>query len=217
MARIRSRGSWPLQKAVCEHPCAVSRTTIIVLLAAGATVVGFALASNIERLRSAQTDTAASVAAGPQSARLRWKETYGVPGESVVFTVDRLNVTSTGWTARVGIANRSSVAWELAPNATPDGTFGLRLFETGDKSELERRNRSGTLPAVRAATSYAPKLPRILEPKASWTGRISAPGALVAGSWVRVVFGTLIAVGKPPKGLEELFVWITDHTYRLRA
>jgi hypothetical protein len=34
---------------------------------------------------------------------------------------------------------------------------------------------------------------------------------------VRVVFGTLIAVGKPPKGLEELFVWITDHTYRLRA
>jgi hypothetical protein len=126
-------------------------------------------------------------------------------------------VTSTGWNALVGIANRSSVAWELAPNATPDGTFGLRLFETGDKSELERRNRSGTLPAVRAATSYAPKLPRILGPKASWTGRISAPGALVAGSWVRFVFGTLIAVGKPPKGLAEQFVWITDRTYRLRA
>ena len=134
---------------------------------------------------------------------LHWRETYGVPGESVVFTVDRLTVTRTGWNARVGIANHSSVAWELAPNATPDGTFGLRLFETGDKSELERRNRSGTLPAVRAATSYAPKLPGILEPKASWTGRISAPGALVAGSWVRLVFGTLIAVGKPPKGLED--------------
>jgi hypothetical protein len=46
---------------------------------------------------------------------------------------------------------------------------------------------------------------------------MSAPGALVADSWVRVVFGTLIAVGKPPEGLEEVFVWITDNSYRLRA
>ena len=36
------------------------------------------------------------------------------------------------------------------------------------------------------------------EPKASWEGEMSARGALVADSWVRVVFGTLIAVGKPP-------------------
>ena len=33
---------------------------------------------------------------------------------------------------------------------------------------------------------------------------------LVVGSWVRVAFGTMIAVGKPPEGLEETFVWITD-------
>jgi len=202
---------------VCEHPGAVSRTTIIVILAAGATVLGFVLASNIERLRSAQPNTAASGPAGPQSVELGWKETYGVPGESLIFTVDDLHVTRRGWNARVGVTNRSSVAWELAPNATPDGTFGLRLFESGDKSELERRNRGGTLPAVRAATTYVPKLPRILDPKTSWTGRISAPGALVAGSWARVVFGTLIAVGKPPRGLEDMVVWITDHAYRLRA
>lgn len=194
----------------------MTRTTIIVLLAAGATVVGLTLASNIEGLRSSHATPEASVAAGPQSAHLSWKETYGSPGERIVFTVDDLNVTAAGWNARVGIANRSSVAWELAPNATPDGTFGLRLFESGDRSELERRNASGTLPAVRAATAHAPMLPKILEPKASWRGRISAPGALVAGSWARVVFGTLIAVGKPPKGLETLFVWITDHAYRLR-
>ena len=45
---------------------------------------------------------------------------------------------------------------------------------------------------------------------------MSANGALVADSWVRVVFGTLIAAGKPPEGLEEVVVWITDHAYRLR-
>jgi hypothetical protein len=33
---------------------------------------------------------------------------------------------------------------------------------------------------------------------------------------VRVVFGTLIAVGKPPDELDEVLVWITDNTYRLR-
>jgi hypothetical protein len=194
----------------------VSRTTIIVLLVLGATVAGFLLASNAERLRGKETDTRPSVAAGLQTARLGWRETYGAPGEQVVFTVDSVTVTGGGWSARVGVDNRSTVAWELAPGATSDGTFGLRLFETGDKNELDERNQSGTLPAVRAATRYDPELPNILEPKASWDGRISAPGALVAGSWVRVVFGTMIAVGKPPEGMEEVFVWITDNAYRLR-
>jgi hypothetical protein len=70
---------------------------------------------------------------------------------------------------------------------------------------------------VRAANRFAPELPKILEPKAAWEGTISAPGALVAGSWARVVFGTLIAVGKPPEGLEEVFVWITDNAYELKT
>ena len=74
---------------------------------------------------------------------------------------------------------------------------------------------SGTLPAVRAATGYAPDLPPILEPGASWEGEISARGALVAGSWARVVFGTLVAVGKPPEELDEMVVWITDNAYQL--
>jgi hypothetical protein len=44
---------------------------------------------------------------------------------------------------------------------------------------------------------------------------MSASGALVAGSWARVVFGTLVAVGNPPEGLAETVVWITDCAYRL--
>jgi hypothetical protein len=194
----------------------VSRTTTIVLVALGATLAGLALASNASRLRDGEEAPDTSVAAGPQSADLGWRETYGRPGEQVVFTVDSLVVTRTGWRARVGVDNSSSVAWELAPGATPDGTFGLQLFTTGELDELEERNNAGTLPAVRAATAYEPDLPTILEPEASWEGEISANGALVADSWARVVFGTLIAVGKPPDELNETVVWITDAAHRLR-
>ncbi len=193
----------------------MSRTTIIVLVVLGATLAGFALASNASRLRSDEGTPDVSVAAGPQKADLEWRETYGSPGEKIIFTVDSLEVTRTGWRARVGVQNKSSVAWELDPGATPDGTFGLRLFKTGDPDELEERNKGGTLPAVRTATLYKPEPPKFLEPNASWKGEMSAKGALVADSWVRVVFGTLIAVGKSPDELGDVVVWITDDTYRL--
>lgn len=201
---------------MCEHLRGLSRSSLIVLLALGATFAAFLLASNAQRLRDDDGEVPPSVAAGPQEATLDWRETYGPEGDEVVFTVDRLEVTQDGWNARIGIDNRTEIGWELAPGATPDGSFGVQLFETGDSAELEERNRRGTLPAVRAATDYRPELPRILEPGASWEGAISAHGSLVAGSWARVVFGTLVAVGKPPEGLDERVVWITDHAYQLR-
>lgn len=193
----------------------MSRTTLIVLIALGATFAGFVLASNAQRLSDDDSEIVTSVAAGPQAAELEWRETYGSGSEQLIFTVERLEVTQTGWKARIGIENDSSVGWELAPGATPDGAFGLQLFETGDAEELEERNRNGTLPAVRAATDYVPELPPVLDPGASWEGEISARGALVAGSWARVVFGTLVAVGKPPEELQEMLIWITDHSYEL--
>jgi hypothetical protein len=174
----------------------MSRTTVIVLIVAGATLAGFAVASNLDRLDGSSTPTSPSVAAGPQEATLGWREVNGAPGEQLVFTVDSIAVTDKGWSAVVGIENDTSIAWELSPGALPDGNFGLALFETGEIDELNRRNRAGTLPPVRAATKYAPELARTLEPGGSWKGEISARGALVAGSFARVVFGTLIAVGE---------------------
>jgi hypothetical protein len=200
---------------VCEHARGVSRSTIIVLLALGATFAGFVFASN-GRLRAGESDIAPTVAASPQIAPLHWRETYGDPGEQLVFTVKSLEVTESGWNAQVGVENRTKVGWELSPGAIPGGSFGLQLFETGSKEELDRRNREGTLPAVRAATGFAPDLPRVLEPGASWKGTISASGPLVAGSWARVVFGTLNALGKPPKGFGDRVVWITDHAHQLQ-
>jgi hypothetical protein len=193
----------------------VNRTTLIVLLALAATFAGFVLASNARRLAGDDTPVATSVAAGPQTADLGWRETYGPADEQLIFTVDRLRVTEKGWNARIGVENDSSVGWELVPGAAPDGTFGLQLFDTGDAEELDDRNRRRTLPAVRAASAYVPALPPLLEPGSSWTGEISAPGALVANSFARVVFGTFIAVGRPPDELEDTLVWITDNSYQL--
>jgi hypothetical protein len=194
----------------------VSRTTIIVALALAATFAGFVLASNARRLTSDGNSVEASVAAGPQTADLEWRETYGETGEQLIFTVDKLRVTEKGWNAHIGIENDSSVGWELAPGAASDGSFGLQLFDTGDIDELDERNRTRTLPAVRAASDYVPDLPPLLEPGSSWNGEISARGALVANSFARVVFGTLIAVGKPPEALDDTLIWITDQSYQLK-
>jgi len=195
----------------------VSRTTIIVLVALGAALAGFAFSSAAKRLQDDDAAADTSVAAGPQTAKLGWSETYGSEDERLVFSVESLEVVRDGWRAKLSIENDSSVPYEVGdPLASLDRSFGLMLFSTGDLEELEERNASRTLPAVRAAARYQPALPPILEPGDSWEGTISARGALVAESWVRVVFGTLVAVGKPPDELEEVISWITDHTYALR-
>jgi hypothetical protein len=201
---------------VCEH-LGVRRTPLIVLIALGATLAGFSIASNVDFLQSDESPSSPSVAAGPQKARLDWREVHGEPGEQLVFSVDSIEVTETGWRAVIGIENDTSAAWEISPGALPDGNFGLALYETGDAEELDKRNRSGTLPPVRAATRYDPALAKTLEPGGSWEGEISARGSLVAGSFARVVFGTLIAIGKkPPPGYGQNFVWITDSAYELK-
>lgn len=195
----------------------MSRTTLIVLVALGAAVVGFVLSTAAERLRADDETVDTSVAAGPQTAELGWRETYGKPGEQLVFTVESLEIRRGGWTARVGVENDTSVAYELDdPRATLDRSFGLMLFSTGAQSELDELNANGELPEPRPGTAFEPELPTILEPRSSWEGTMSASGSLVAGSFVRVVFGTLVAVGKTPEGLAERVIWITDHAHPLR-
>jgi hypothetical protein len=71
----------------------VSRTTLIVLIALGATFAGFVLASNAQRLSDDDAEVETSVAAGPQSVDLDWRETYGSAGEQLVFTVAAIDVT----------------------------------------------------------------------------------------------------------------------------
>ena len=195
----------------------MSRTTVIVLVALGAGLAGIAFSSAAERLRDQDNAAHESVPAGPQTASLGWRETFGPKGEQLVFSVESLQVTPSGWRARLSLTNDTTAAYEVGdPGATLDRSFGLMLFASGDPKELEERNLSQTLPAVRSALQYEPSLPAVLESGDSWSGTISAPGALVAESWVRVVFGALVVVGKPPEGVEDTVVWITDHAYRLK-
>jgi hypothetical protein len=188
----------------------MSRTTVLVLVALGAAIVGFAFSTNARRGDGDTESSARTVAAGPQKATLGWREVAGEGGEQLVFSVKTLEVLSDGWRAELSVENRSTTSYKVA--STLEQPFGLMVFSSGDYQELTEQNESGTLPTVRPATTHKPQLPAILEPGDSWTGTISAPGALVANSWVRVVFGALISVVQPG----EVISWISDHTHRLR-
>lgn len=195
----------------------MQRTTLFALIALGAIGAGFAFSSAAGRFGEGDDATESSEAAGPQTARLGWAETFGPKRGGFEFGVERFEVLENGWRARVSIQNDSSVAYDIGDaRATVDRSFGLMLFSSGDTKELETRNDEGTLPALRPARVYEPSLPDVLEPHKAWRGTISGPGALVAGSWVRIVFGALVAIGRTPDDLPENIVWITDHAYRLK-
>jgi hypothetical protein len=157
-------------------------------------------------------------AAPPQQHELGWVERYPATGqERLVFSVRSFEVTDEGWSAEIGIDNRTTVNWELPElDQAFERTFGVMLFATGDLASLDRLNQSGELPPPRRATRYEPPLATFLPVGGSWSGRISAPGALPGGSFVRIVFGPLRAVGDPPKGLQPEVTWITDASLELR-
>jgi hypothetical protein len=194
------------------------RSTSLALVLLGAAFAALVFSSAFVGTQDDEPPASSNGAAGPQDAALYWRETYGKPGERLVFEVERLEVRKDGWRARLMLTNETPVAYAVGdPRATLDRAFGLMLFATGDPAELRQRNREGALPTTRPATDYQPSLPKILEPGASWEGTISAHGTLPAGSWARVVFGTLSAVGSTGDVLDDTVVWITDNAYRLRA
>jgi hypothetical protein len=195
----------------------MTRSTAIVFVVLGAALAGFAYSSATGKFDEKTVDVRPSVAAGPQRVKLDWRETYGKPGEQFVFGVDGFQVLADGWRAQLELVNDTTMPYEVGdPRAALDRAFGVMLFSTGSTQELERRNSDDELPVTRPAVRYEPRLPKILEPGASWRGTISAPGPLVARSWLRVVFGALVAVGTAQDGLDQRVIWITDHAYELK-
>ncbi len=158
----------------------------------------------------------AAVKAPPQTVRLGWEEPYPAGKTALVFGVSSFTVTSGGWTADLSVENTSQVGWAVGdPREAASRAFGVLLFPNDDLGELDRRNRSGDLPALRPATSYIPALPLVLRPGQTWKGTIAAAGALAGGLWVRLSFGPFTSVGKPPEGAQPQVVWFTDHAHRL--
>ena len=177
----------------------------------------------------------ASHAASPQQASLGWLESIGDRTGRIVFGVRSFEVTRTGWQARISLTNDTEVPFAYGRNAVPGSfPFGVMLFSTGRHSELERRNSNRSLPDIRAAETLTPALPTELGAHKSWNGTISARGPLAAGTWARIVFGTLFPAnvvagdrqtGKSSPQLPEALrkahadgglTWITDHAYELK-
>ncbi len=150
-------------------------------------------------------------AAGPQEATVSWVERYPEKGAALVFGVQRVRVTPQGWSADVSIRNETASAFALGDQPA-DLAFGVMLFADGDLKTLQAAT---VLPSIRRARTIAPLPPQRLEPGATWRATISAPGALADGSYLRVTFGALRALGKAPDELARPVVWITDHAYAL--
>ena len=116
------------------------------------------------------------------------------------------------------IRNETAVPWRMGDaRAASDVPFGVMLFATGDLDEVTKRDSERDLPGIRDARTVRPALPALLQPGDSWEGSVSAPGALAAGRWLRVVFGPLVAVGDPPQGLPQPLAWISDNAYLLQG
>ncbi len=148
-------------------------------------------------------------AAPPQRVALDWEEP--VSPTKLTFGVQHFEVTASGWRAKVSVSNQTQA--DLVVGTTSQ--FGVMLFRTGEPDELDQRNAAGELPAVRSAVTFQPPLPAVVPKQTRWTGTISAPGALAAGRFVRIVFGPFLA--SESASLPTPLIWITDHTYRLRS
>ena len=152
-------------------------------------------------------------AAEPQHAELDWRESHPATGEEQIhFVVDELTVRREGWSVGIAVTNATHTSFELGVNAL---AFGLMLFATGDLEELEKANRERRMPAPRLADTMRPEPPDVLEPGVTWRATLSGRGSLANGSWVRVAFGPLRAVGEPPPDMRPVLYWITDHAYEL--
>jgi len=153
-------------------------------------------------------------AAEPQQVVLGWLESHPSTGERIRFAVDELDVREDGWSVEIRVTNATRSSFELGVNRA-QLSFGLMLFATGELDELEEANRAGRLPPVRLAATMEPAPPDVLAAGATWHATLSGPGSLADGSYVRVAFGPLRAVGEPPQGMQPVVFWITDRSHRL--
>ena len=153
-------------------------------------------------------------AAAPQTVELKWRESYPPTGPQLRFHVDRLAVREDGWSVDVAVENATAIPFALATEPL-DLEFGVMLFASDSVEELEAASRGGSLPSLRRATDIVPSPPQTLDPGATWRARLSAPGSLRAGAFLRVSFGPLVAEREPPPDMESTVVWITDKAHRL--
>lgn len=150
--------------------------------------------------------------APPRRAAVSWLERYPAEGPALVFGVRRIEVERDGWSAEISIRNATKTAFALGDRPA-ELAFGVMLFADDDLRALETAT---TLPSIRRARTIEPAPPSQLEAGATWRARLSAPGSLADGSYLRITFGALRPLGDDaPPELARPVVWITDHALGL--
>jgi hypothetical protein len=151
--------------------------------------------------------------AEPRTFELGWVERTSARG--FVFRVERLTVTSTGWSADVAVENRTGLDYMLQRSHRPrESMFGIVLLETASRAELRR------------LTSDFQKTPPFLEPERidppppvsfragrRWRGRMIGSTVLPRGAVARLLFGRFTRLGRIDE--PEYVIWVTDHHVRL--
>jgi hypothetical protein len=147
--------------------------------------------------------------AEPRTIELGWSERFRSAG--LVLTVGRLVLREDGWSADVGVQNRSRRTYRLGDGAS------LVLLDTPSRRELRQLTAElRSAPPSLAPSRASPRPPTELRPGAIWRGTISGPEVLRSGSVVRVLFGPYQRAG--PRRLGESLpdaLWVTDRSVRI--
>ena len=147
--------------------------------------------------------------AAPQTVEIGWRELDGRAGVGFLLEIRRLHVTESGWRVDARVVNRTPVHWFVRRPHVRGGTkFGL--FVGPREAEL----RPEAAPSL-IATEFDPPLPRLLEPGAAWSGRLSGQGRIPRGSYVRFVFGRFDTTELPPVGLPAQLLAVTSRSIRV--
>jgi hypothetical protein len=136
--------------------------------------------------------------AGPQTITVGTAELDGRAGIGFRLDLRELQITPGGWRVEASVTNATQTRWTIgSPHARGGTKFGLFVGSSPEQlqaGQLEASNR--TTPAL-IAKEFAPPLPRVFAPRASWSGSFAGTGHIPAGSFVSVAFGRFSADSAP--------------------
>jgi hypothetical protein len=125
----------------------------------------------------------------------------------------RLELGRDRWTISGSFRNDTRAPIRIFRPHTDSGTyFGLVVFRTARRAEIEHRERDRSLHVQLVADAFEPQLPRLVAPGARWAGAFSGAGRLARHRYVRVVLGRFsLRDEAPPAG----FLCVSDRSVRV--
>jgi hypothetical protein len=162
------------------------------------------------------------VACGTAPARIAWAppQTLSVAplvdcsshGRGVGITVRRLELRDRTWRVEAELVNRLGVSmFAYRPHRLPPATwFGLTVFDTPSRNDVQRRAAKLALQPQLVADRFDPPLPARFAPGKTWRGSFSGVGRVPASSYVRVVFNRFQITGTPPRGFPDRFICVSE-------